>query len=387
MRIVALDLGAKKTAYCEVQDQQVVHRATLSSEAGLRLLLGPDQPEAKVAIEASREAWHYYDLLGSWGNKVILVDTTRSRQLGIGQHRRKTDRIDAEVLAKALARGLIPRAHVLSAPRRELRRILGVRRALVESRAQMVTTIRGLAREQGQPLPGCETEQFTKMVKRQRTSAQLMARMEPLLVVLESIEAQLTKVDDELAAVSAGEPAIRLLTTAPGVGTVVAAAFVSVVDEAKRFRKGHQLQSYLGLVPCESTTGGKRRLGSISKQGNSYMRALLVQAAWTILRSTDLSDPLRLWGQQVAGRRGKQVAVVAVARRLAAVLWAMWRDGTVYDKQHLAAQGIRGLRGAMQTLEHQQQALERAAKKRSVKKPTTATTRTSTSISAASAAH
>jgi hypothetical protein len=194
-------------------------------------------------------------------------------------------------------------------------------------------------------------------------------------------------VDDELAAVSAGEPAIRLLTTAPGVGTVVAAAFVSVVDEAKRFRKGHQLQSYLGLVPCESTTGGKRRLGSISKQGNSYMRALLVQAAWTILRSTDLSDPLRLWGQQVAGRRGKQVAVVAVARRLAAVLWAMWRDGTVYDKQHLAAQGIRGLRGAMQTLEHQQQALERAAKKRSVKKPTTATTRTSTSISAASAAH
>src|SRR4051812_33075417 len=110
MRKVALDLGAKKTTYCEVSGEQVTQRATVTSVESLRSLLGPEQAEATVAIEACREAWHVYDLLTSWGNRVLLVDTTRSRRLGIGQHGRKTDRIDAEVLARAVARGGIPLA-------------------------------------------------------------------------------------------------------------------------------------------------------------------------------------------------------------------------------------------------------------------------------------
>ncbi|MEO8185669.1 MAG: transposase [Deltaproteobacteria bacterium] len=127
MRKVALDLGAKKTTYCEVFEGQVVRRATVSEIETLRSLLGPEEPTAQVAIEACREAWHVHDLLRSWGNEVVLVDTTRSRRLGIGQHGRKTDRIDAEVLARALERGGIPVAHVLSPHRRELRRQLGIR--------------------------------------------------------------------------------------------------------------------------------------------------------------------------------------------------------------------------------------------------------------------
>jgi len=99
------------------------------------------------------------------GNDVVLVDTTRSRRLGIGQHGRKTDRIDAEVLALALERGAIPMAHVLSPHRRELRRWLGVRRALVESRANLVTTCRGLAREQGVVLPKCTAPMFTRRAR------------------------------------------------------------------------------------------------------------------------------------------------------------------------------------------------------------------------------
>ena len=94
--------------------------------------------------------------------EVILVDTTRSRQMGIGQHGRKTDRIDAETLARALEAGRIPVAHVLSAERRELRRVLAVRRCLVEARAQMVTTIRGLVREQGGSLPSCHVDRFVE---------------------------------------------------------------------------------------------------------------------------------------------------------------------------------------------------------------------------------
>ena len=125
MRIVALDLGTKKTSYCALSQGEVVHRTTVSEIESLRPLLGPEQPAARVAIEACREAWFVHDLLVEWGNEVVLVDTTRSRQLGIGQHGRKTDRIDAETLARALEAGRIPLAHLLSPKRRELRRVLG----------------------------------------------------------------------------------------------------------------------------------------------------------------------------------------------------------------------------------------------------------------------
>jgi transposase len=182
--------------------------------------------------------------------------------------------------------------------------------------------------------------------------------------------AQLTTSEGQLVALCAREPIIAALTTTPGVGTVVAACFVSVVDEARRFRSAHQVESYIGLVPSEDTTGGNRRLGAISKHGNRYLRALLVQAAWVILRTSDKSDPLYLWATKLVERRGKRIAVVALARRLVGVLWAMWRDGTVYDAPHLAHQGVRGLRRAVQTLEQQTAALQRAAKKNSVKKAT-----------------
>jgi hypothetical protein len=134
-----------------------------------------------------------------------------------------------------------------------------------------------------------------------------------------------------------------------------------VVDDAKRFRRAHQVEAYLGLVPSEHTSV-QRRLGSITKQGNSYLRALLVQAAWCILRSRG-QDPLALWAKAIAQRRGKRIAVVALARRLAGVLWAMWRDGTVYDTQRLVHAAVRGLQQQVQTLGQQQRALERAARK------------------------
>jgi transposase len=363
MRNVALDLGAKKIAYCEVASGQVVDRFTVSSLETLRTRLGPDQPPARVAIEACREAWFVHSTLTAWGHDVVLVDTTRSRQLGIGQHRRKTDRLDAEVLARALERGAIPAAHVLSPHRRELRRQLGVRRALVETRAQYITTMRGLARELGTPLPSCDSEQFGKRMRDAALSPELRALIAPLLATLEPLELQLAKVEERLAALSAQEPVIALLTTVPGVGPIVAASYVSVIDDAKRFRRAHQVESYLGLVPSEDSSGGKRRLGAISKQGNNYLRALLVQAAWAMLKASNRTDPLPHWAQAVAARRGKRVAVVALARRMAGLLWAMWRDGTVYDAEQVARSGARGLKRAAQSIEQRAAALERASKK------------------------
>jgi transposase len=362
MRKVALDLGAKKTSYCEVSGGQVVGRATVGSVETLKPLLGPEQPAATVAIEACREAWYVHDLLTGWGNQVVLVDTTRSRQLGIGQHGRKTDRIDAEVLARAVERGGIPVAHLLSPHRRELRRQLGVRRALVETRANLVTTMRGLAREQGDKLPSCTTASFAEAVRKAANGA-LLTLLEPLLKTLDVLEPQLSAVEEELGKLCSKEPVIAHLCTAPGVGAIVAASFVSVVDDAKRFRRAHQVESYIGLVPSENTTGGRRRVGAISKKGNPYLRALLVQGAWAVLCKISKDDPLRRWGEAIAERRGKRIAVIAIARRLVGILWAIWRDASVYEPAALGQKVARGLRKSAQNLEFRAEQLARASRK------------------------
>jgi len=192
MRIVALDLGKRRISYCEVKDGQVFRRLTVSCIETLETELGVDQASAVVAIEACRKAWHVHDLLTSWGNKVIVVDTTRVRRLGVGQHGRKTDRVDAEVLAFALERGGIPMAHVLSPARRELRRWLGVRRGLVETRAQLITTARGICRELGQPLQGCVVKQFLAHVRKTTLSPEASAVLTPLLKTIETVSTDAT---------------------------------------------------------------------------------------------------------------------------------------------------------------------------------------------------
>jgi hypothetical protein len=119
------------------------------------------------------------------------------------------------------------------------------------------------------------------------------------------------------------------------------------------------------LVPSELTTGGpeKRRLGSITKQGNTYARKMLVQAAWLLRRSRDMDDPIRRWGDRIAKTRGKRIAVVAIARKLAGVLWAMWRDGTAYDPVGQAKASAKGTRREARSNDAHAEALERAAKK------------------------
>jgi len=260
MRMVALDLGGKKTSYCEVSKGTVIQRITVSELESLRPLLGPEQPPARVAIEACREAWHVHDRLVEWGNQPVLVDTTRRQRVGIGEHGRKNDRIDAEKLARALEEGRLPQAHVLSPHRRELRDILGVRSALVETRARMTTTIRGLVRERGGKIPSCETENFARRVRSRKLAPEIAELIEPLLALVESTDPKITATDEQLAGLCAQEPIVAALTTTPGVGTVVAACFVSVIDDAKRFHRAHQVESYVGLVPKENSSGrGKRR--------------------------------------------------------------------------------------------------------------------------------
>lgn len=121
------------------------------------------------------------------------------------------------------------------------------------------------------------------------------------------------------------------LRTAPGVGPVTATAFVATLDDVTRFAGAHQVEAYHGLVPTEYSSGEKQRRGAITKAGNPRMRWLLVEAARGVLRSKrpDTAD-LRTWAERIAVRRGRRTAVVALARRLAGILYAMWRDGSDY---------------------------------------------------------
>jgi transposase len=339
-RIVGLDLGGK-ISYCEIKEGQVIERATVVGLAGLARLLGPNTPFAKVTFEACRDAWAVHDQLLAWGHKPLMLDTTRVRQLGIGQHKRKNDRIDAETLARALEAGRLPLAHVLSPHRRQLRLQLSVRRALVEARAQCATTIRGLARAQGKRLPPCAPETLPLKLAEAQLDDTTRLLTDPLVKVLQELTPQITLVEAKLEQLCADEPVVRRLCTVPGVALIVAAAFVSVLDEAKRFGDAHQVEAYLGLVPSENTSG-KRKLGSITKQGNSYLRALLIQSAHCIFRLRG-DDPLKRWAEALEQRRGKMIAVVAVARRLVGILWALWRDGTSYTITKLGNASAHGL--------------------------------------------
>lgn len=367
MRSVALDLGARTISYCEVNEGVVVARGSVRSLSGLKHLLGPNTPPARVAFEACRGGWWVVQQVSSWGHEALMVDTTRVKVLGIGHHGRKTDPIDAERLARALDAGLLPLAHVLSQHRQELRYQLSVRRALIETRAQYVAQVREIVRARGGRVRSCETENFARAARESTLDEASRLLTAPLMTILGSLEGQIGLVEEKLVELCAQEPQVERLMTAPGAGLIVAAAYVSVIDEARRFRRAHEVESYLGLVPKEDSSGDRRRLGAISKAGNSYLRSLLVQGAWCVLRIRREDDPLVRWGHQVAARRGQKVATVAVARRLAGILWAMWRNGTVYDPALVGHASARGLAVRAQTAELEATAMRRAARKAAVR--------------------
>lgn len=353
MRSVGLDLGVRKISFCEVSDQKVVRRATVEGVQGLERWLGPGTPKARVVFEACRTAWLVHQQMLDWGHEPVMLDTTRSRAYGVGAHGRKSDRNDAEAIAMLGERGHYPQAHVLSIARQRLRHLTLARRTLVEIRANLATTIRGVCTAEGLALPSCETERLASVLGTVAWPQPLQPAMDPLCKALAATEQQLCALEQQLHEVVQQDSAILRLMTVPGVAEVCAATFASVIDQAARFRNAHQVAAYLGLVPAQDSSGDRDRLGHITKRGNKYARTLLVESAQVILNLRTLAlDPLRLWAKSLEERRGRKIAAVALARRLAGVLWAIWRDGTVYAPQLAARASARGVRlSAEQRLE------------------------------------
>jgi transposase len=270
-------------------------------------------------------------LLEAAGHDLIIADPGFSPMYAHRHRRSKTDKRDAFVLAQASRLGAYRTSHRATDESRHLRALLAAREVLVASRARMVVLSRALFRRRGIRLATGGTEHFARRVGEAVLPPDLQAELAPLQAVLQTITEQIAKCDTDLAAIAQQHAPTRLLTTMPCVAAVTAATFACVIDDASRFRGGHHVSAYLGLVPREYSSGETRRLGGITKAGNARLRSLLVQAALRIRRCKPPSmQDLVDWSESIAARRGKKVAIVALARRLAGVLWAMMHTNTPY---------------------------------------------------------
>jgi transposase len=249
---------------------------------------------------------------------------TRSRKV-------KTDRRDARALAEACLLGAYRPAHRLSDPQRHVRGRLGVRDALVQTRTRYISLIRALLRQQGYRVPSGSAEGFLQRVRALPLPGRLRSVVAPLLAVLCHLNRQLAYSDATIEHLAVQDPRVPRVRSVPNIGPVTAAAFIATVDDAHRFHHAHQLDAYLGLVPREYSSGETQRRGPITKAGHSHTRWLLVQAALSMLRRRPpAAAALWTWALRIAARGGTHVAIVALARRLTGILYALLRDGTVY---------------------------------------------------------
>lgn len=336
MEIIGLDLNKRESQLCiKADDGTITDRRIATSRERFTAVFG-ERPCARILLEASTESEWVARHLESLGHEVIVADPNYAPMYANRSRRTKTDRRDAHTLMDACETGAWRPAYRLSEARRHVRAELAVRDALVRTRTRYVALAKALVRRDGLRLPTSASAWVPTRIAELDLSPTLTTELAPLFAVFAPLNAQIAVADARIAAFVDEDPIAARLTTAPGVGPVTASAFVATVDDITRFRTAHELEAYLGVIPSERSSGEKRQLGHITKAGNGRMRWLLVEAAWTILRSkASETAALRAWTVQIAQRRGKRIAVVALARRLAGILYAMWRDGVSYDAQQL----------------------------------------------------
>lgn len=338
---IGMDAGMVTSHICELREGgEVAERQIRTERKRFQDVFG-NRPKARILIEASTESEWIACCLEELGHDVIVADPNFAPMYAHRSRRIKTDRRDAHALAEACQLGAYRPAHRTSPPQRDVRALLGMRELLVRTRTRWIVHIRTLLRRDGLRLAPGRAENFVTRVNDLLLSPQLAAQIAPGLELLAPLNAQIAALDTEVAGRAHDDERTRRLMTVPGVGPVTAVAFVATVDRVTRFRNAHQLESYLGLVPREWSSSETQRKGSITKAGNTRMRWLLVEAAWCVMRRKKKPETARLreWADGIALRRGSHVAAVALARRLAGILYAMWRDQTEYDPKELGRRG------------------------------------------------
>jgi transposase len=340
MDMIGIDLHKRESQLCTLAaDGSVTEQRIVTSRERFTAVFGNRAP-ARILLEASTESEWVAQCLESLGHEVIVADPNYAPMYATRSRRVKTDKRDARTLAEALRIGAYRAAHRVSAARRHVRAELAVREALVRTRTRYIAIAKAFVRREGLRVPSSESHLVAKRVATLEVPPLLEAELDPLFAVLEPLNAQIKSADRRITAFEQADPVVALLATAPSVGPLTASAVVATIDDVTRFASAHQFEAFLGLVPGERSSGEKRRVGRITKAGNSRARYLLVEAGWRILRSkSPETAALRAWALKIAGRRGNRIAVVALARRLAGILYAMWRDNAPY-----AAAKVRGPR-------------------------------------------
>ncbi len=335
MQHIAIDLGSRESQICVRQPDGTIIEERTYRTARLGTFLRK-QPQSRVILETCAEAFTTADAARDAGHEVRVVAATLVRSLGVGARGIKTDKRDARVLSEVSCRIDLPSVHVPSRLSRELKSLCGLRNTLVQSRTKLINSARGQLRTQVKRIRSGGVKSFTKRVRDKLTESPegMSGALERVLKAIDELTTQIDEATAELDKLATKNETCRRLMTAPGVGTISSLRFLAAIDDVGRFPTAHALESYLGLTPGEHSSSQKRRRTSITKAGAPDVRWTLGQACQNSLRMKP-HDPLVRWAKQVAERRGKGRAVVAMTRKLAGILFAMWRDGTTYDPKKL----------------------------------------------------
>jgi transposase len=329
---IGVDLGDRTSRICVLDAQgEIVEEASIATSAvgfGRKFAV---LPRSRVVIETGAHANWVHDLLKRVGHEVIVANARKVR--AISANERKSDTRDARMLARlgrADIRLLEPVAVRPEQERQDLV-VIRARAALVETRTALVNSMRGMAKSSGHRLPKCSTASLHKRA----VDGTLASALRPLLKLLGQLTAAIDAYDKQIEALSRKRyPQTARLTQVKGVGTLSALAFVLVIGDPQRFKDGRNAGAYLGLVPRRDQSGDKDPQLRISKTGDRMMRTLLVQCAHHILGRFGADSDLRRFGERIAARGGKSAkkrAVVATARKLAVLLFALLRTGAAYE--------------------------------------------------------
>jgi transposase len=282
----------------------------------------------RVGMEAVGNSQWFEQMLAERGHELWIGDAAQIRRLVVRQQ--KTDRRDAKHILDLLLDRRFPRLWVPSPQMRDVRQLLRHRQKLVEIRTQVKNQLQHLALNQGvrrkRRLWSVQGRAVLENLPLQGWTAR---RRNDLLAMLDRLEEQVGELDHAVRTEAEQRPEVRLLMTHPGVGPVVGLAYALTIGPITRFPRGKHVASYLGLIPQEHSSGGRQRLGSISKQGNTMMRTLLVEAAQTAAR---FDEELRRDYGRLKAKKHSASAKVMVARKLAVRMYWMLRDNKSYTQ-------------------------------------------------------
>jgi transposase len=331
---IGLDLGDLHSRYCILNDAgEVESEGQLpTTKTGLNSLFGK-MAASRVAMEVGTHSPWVSQYIAGLRHEVLVANAREVRL--ITQSTRKNDRMDARQLAR-LARVdpqlLSPIRHRGPQAQADLA-VIRARQELMETRTSLINSARGLAKPMGERLKKCDADNVKESLA-DGVSAPLQAVLRPLLKSVEAVSGQIAVYDQTIAEMAKRYSEVKVLKQVYGVGTLIGLAYILTIEDPHRFKHSRDVGPYFGLQPKQRASGNSQPELGISKAGDGLLRALLVQAAQCMLRKNAPDSDLRRFGLSKMGGGGKNAkkrAIVAVARKLAVMLHALWVNGEVYD--------------------------------------------------------